>query len=127
MTNTDPYESSLVRSLGLTWVGRIRVPKFETFPPSIRSADFAIILDELCICGFKLSDEFSLLKTRKFLFNSFAEVTDKQLKSSEDFVWAIDIPLTGKLIIDVEFHDLKTISPEVVYSLSRSILYLVFE
>ncbi|KAE8731491.1 BTB/POZ domain-containing protein [Hibiscus syriacus] len=39
------------------------------------------------------------------------EITDKQLKSSEDFVWPINVPLTGKFIIDVEFLDLKTASP----------------
>lgn len=40
------------------------------------------------------------------------EVTDKQLKNNEDFVWAIDVPLTtGKFIIDVEFLDLKAASP----------------
>ncbi|XP_062017462.1 BTB/POZ domain-containing protein At1g55760 [Rosa rugosa] len=36
------------------------------------------------------------------------EITDKQLKTNEDFVWAIEVPLTGKFIIDVEFLDLKT-------------------
>ncbi|KAE8654155.1 BTB/POZ domain-containing protein [Hibiscus syriacus] len=41
------------------------------------------------------------------------EITDKQLKSSEDFVWPIEVPLTGKFIIDVEFLDLKTASPNV--------------
>lgn len=40
------------------------------------------------------------------------EVTDKQIKSNEDFVWAIEVPLTGKFIIDVEFLDLKTASPD---------------
>ncbi|XP_051135120.1 BTB/POZ domain-containing protein At1g55760-like [Andrographis paniculata] len=35
------------------------------------------------------------------------EVIDKQLKSNEDFLWAIEVPLTGKFIIDVEFLDLK--------------------
>ncbi|XP_021905843.1 BTB/POZ domain-containing protein At1g55760 [Carica papaya] len=40
------------------------------------------------------------------------EITDKQLKSNEDFVWAIEVPLTGKIIIDVEFLDLKTTSPD---------------
>ncbi|XP_022877708.1 BTB/POZ domain-containing protein At1g55760-like isoform X1 [Olea europaea var. sylvestris] len=39
------------------------------------------------------------------------EVTDKQLKNNDDFVWAIEVPLTGKFIIDVEFLDLKTSSP----------------
>ncbi|KAJ7015406.1 hypothetical protein NC653_004648 [Populus alba x Populus x berolinensis] len=40
------------------------------------------------------------------------EVTDKQLKNNDDFVWAIDVPLTtGKFIIDVEFLDLKAASP----------------
>ncbi|KAM7499046.1 hypothetical protein LguiA_023460 [Lonicera macranthoides] len=40
------------------------------------------------------------------------EITDKQLKNNEDFVWALEVPLTGKFIIDVEFLDLKTASPE---------------
>ncbi|CAK7323856.1 unnamed protein product [Dovyalis caffra] len=39
------------------------------------------------------------------------EVTDKQLKNNDDFVWAIDVPLTGKFIIDVEFIDLKAACP----------------
>ncbi|CAM8948654.1 hypothetical protein QQ045_016958 [Rhodiola kirilowii] len=39
------------------------------------------------------------------------EVTDKLLKRNEDFIWGLDeVPLTGKLIIDVEFTDLKTAS-----------------
>lgn len=42
-----------------------------------------------------------------------AEITDKQLKNSDDFVWAIDVPLTGKFIVDVEFQDLKIASPTV--------------
>ncbi|KAK3011000.1 hypothetical protein RJ639_012937 [Escallonia herrerae] len=40
------------------------------------------------------------------------EITDKQLKNNDDFVWAIEVPLTGKFIIDVEFVDLKTACPE---------------
>ncbi|KAJ4828708.1 hypothetical protein Tsubulata_029676 [Turnera subulata] len=43
--------------------------------------------------------------------NFAAEITDKQIKSNDDFVWAIEVPLTGKFIIDVEFLDLKTASP----------------
>ncbi|MBA0705722.1 hypothetical protein Golax_017896 [Gossypium laxum] len=39
------------------------------------------------------------------------EIKDKQLKSNDDFVWPIEVPLTGKFIIDVEFLDLKTASP----------------
>ncbi|KAM0070670.1 putative chromatin remodeling & transcription regulator BTB-POZ family [Helianthus debilis subsp. tardiflorus] len=39
------------------------------------------------------------------------EIRDKQLKSNGDFVWAIEVPLAGKFIIDVEFLDLKTLSP----------------
>ncbi|MBA0550301.1 hypothetical protein Golob_021257 [Gossypium lobatum] len=39
------------------------------------------------------------------------EIKDKQLKSNEDFVWPIEVPLTGKFIIDVEFLDLKIASP----------------
>ncbi|KAK2639989.1 hypothetical protein Ddye_027784 [Dipteronia dyeriana] len=40
------------------------------------------------------------------------EITDKQLKNNDDFVWSIEVPLTGKFIIDVEFLDLKTASPD---------------
>ncbi|KAI8012063.1 BTB/POZ domain-containing protein [Camellia lanceoleosa] len=39
------------------------------------------------------------------------EITDKQLKNNDDFVWAIEVPLTGKFIIDVEFLDLKIARP----------------
>lgn len=42
-----------------------------------------------------------------------AEITDRRLKNNEDFVWAIEVPLTGKFIIDVEFLDLKITSPDV--------------
>lgn len=39
------------------------------------------------------------------------EITDKEIKNNEDFVWALEVPLTGKFIIDVEFIDLKIGSP----------------
>ncbi|XP_043703017.1 BTB/POZ domain-containing protein At1g55760-like [Telopea speciosissima] len=39
------------------------------------------------------------------------EITDKQIKNNDDFVWTIETPLTGKFIIDVEFLDLKAASP----------------
>ncbi|CAN6448219.1 unnamed protein product [Victoria cruziana] len=42
----------------------------------------------------------------------YPEISDKLLKSSEDFVWPLDISLAGKFIIDVEFLDLKIIPPE---------------
>ena len=41
----------------------------------------------------------------------YAEIKDKQIKNSDDFIWAIEVPLTGKFVIDVEFLDLKTASP----------------
>lgn len=47
------------------------------------------------------------------LLSLIVEIKDKQLKSNEDFVWQIEVPLTGKFIIDVEFLDLKTASPNV--------------
>lgn len=42
-----------------------------------------------------------------------AEVTDKVLTSSENFVWTIEAPLTGKFIIDIEFLDMKIAPPDV--------------
>ncbi|CAN1847918.1 BTB/POZ domain-containing protein At1g55760 [Linum perenne] len=39
------------------------------------------------------------------------QITDRLLKNNDDFVWAIEVPLTGKFIIDVEFLDLKASSP----------------
>lgn len=38
------------------------------------------------------------------------DVSDKLVKSNEDFVWTIENSLTGKFIIDVEFLDLKIAS-----------------
>lgn len=38
-------------------------------------------------------------------------VVDKRLKNSEDFVWAIETPLAGKFIINVDFINLKTADP----------------
>uniref|UniRef100_A0A7N0TXU2 BTB domain-containing protein n=1 Tax=Kalanchoe fedtschenkoi TaxID=63787 RepID=A0A7N0TXU2_KALFE len=41
---------------------------------------------------------------------SHPEVKDQTLRSNHDFVWAVESPLTGKFIIEVEFRDLKTAS-----------------
>ncbi|PWA80288.1 SKP1/BTB/POZ domain-containing protein [Artemisia annua] len=51
----------------------------------------------------------SLLGGRKTLVHP--EVKDKQFKSGEAFVWALEVPLTGRFIVDVEFLDLKITSP----------------
>ncbi|XP_022941197.1 BTB/POZ domain-containing protein At1g55760-like [Cucurbita moschata] len=40
------------------------------------------------------------------------DIIDKQLKNNDDFIWPIEVPLTGKFIIDIEFIDLKIASPE---------------
>lgn len=40
------------------------------------------------------------------------EVIDKRIKTNEDFLWTIEVPLTGKIIIDVEFLDLKVLSQD---------------
>ena len=58
-----------------------------------------------------MDDSFTLRFS--FMLYMHAEITDKQLKNNDDFVWAIEVPLTGKIIIDVEFLDLKIASPEV--------------
>nr|XP_043608422.1 BTB/POZ domain-containing protein At1g55760-like [Erigeron canadensis] len=39
------------------------------------------------------------------------EIRDKPLKSGEGFVWALEVPLQGRFIIDVEFLDLKITAP----------------
>ncbi|AAF79503.1 F20N2.15 [Arabidopsis thaliana] len=43
---------------------------------------------------------------------SHPEVIDKRIKTNEDFIWTIEVPLTGKIIIDVEFLDLKVLSQD---------------
>ncbi|CAI8596775.1 unnamed protein product [Vicia faba] len=40
------------------------------------------------------------------------EIKDKVIKSNEDFVWSLEVPLSGKFIIDVDFLDLKIASPD---------------
>lgn len=53
------------------------------------------------------------LKNSRICFDIYAEITDRQLKNNDDFVWAIEVPLTGKFIIDVEFLDLKIAPTDV--------------
>lgn len=59
-------------------------------------------------------------------FNDFsnAEVIDKRIKTNEDFLWTIEVPLTGKIIIDVEFLDLKVLSQDVSVCLITSEILL---
>ncbi|GAV90398.1 BTB domain-containing protein [Cephalotus follicularis] len=40
------------------------------------------------------------------------EIIDKRLKNNDDCIWGIEVPLTGRFIIEVEFLDLKTAPPE---------------
>lgn len=47
------------------------------------------------------------------IYSNDAEVIDKRIKTNEDFLWTIEVPLTGKIIIDVEFLDLKVLSQDV--------------
>lgn len=48
------------------------------------------------------------------------------IKTNEDFVWAVEVPLTGKFIIEIEFLDLKTASPDVCIYLILISLSLIF-
>lgn len=47
-----------------------------------------------------------------------------QLKNSDDFVWATDTLFTGRIIIDVEFLDLKTVPPSVSTHISPCSVYV---
>lgn len=49
-------------------------------------------------------------------FYSCAVIFDKQLKSNDDFVWAVENFFSGRFIVDVEFLDLKIASPSVRHS-----------
>ena len=65
-------------------------------------------------CNANQEDEFTCdFCLTGFIFFANTEIANRQLKGSDDFVWAIEVPLTGKFIIDVEFLDLKTASPDV--------------
>jgi hypothetical protein len=55
-----------------------------------------------------------------------AEIKDKVIKSNEDFVWSLEIPLSGKFIIDVDFLDLKIASPDVYAYYLSLIILLIF-
>lgn len=47
------------------------------------------------------------------------------IKSNEDFVWSIEVPLSGKFIIDVDFLDLKIAGPDV-YAQDLSFIIIDF-
>ncbi|XP_072981057.1 BTB/POZ domain-containing protein At1g55760 [Typha angustifolia] len=65
--------------------------------------------DKPPIASFIIKLVSSSSPTRKTLVHP--GICDKQLKSNDDFVWAIDTLITGRLVIDVEFLDLKTLPP----------------
>ncbi|KAD4386332.1 hypothetical protein E3N88_26501 [Mikania micrantha] len=64
--------------------------------------------DNLPIASFNIR-VISLSGGRKTLVHP--EIRDKQLRSGEGFVWVLDVKLTGRFIVDLEFLDLKTASP----------------
>ena len=49
-------------------------------------------------------------------FDSCVVICDKQFKSNDDFVWAVENFFSGRFIVDVEFLDLKIASPSVNHS-----------
>lgn len=61
-------------------------------------------------CSFFYLYQFPILRWLLLLWSG---VVDKRLKNSEDFVWAIETPLAGKFIINVDFINLKTADPNV--------------
>ncbi|KAL8215680.1 hypothetical protein R6Q57_022517 [Mikania cordata] len=63
--------------------------------------------DNLPIASFNIR-VISLSGGRKTLVHP--EIRDKQLRSGEGFVWVLDVKLTGRFIVDLEFLDLKTAS-----------------
>uniref|UniRef100_A0A1J3H865 BTB/POZ domain-containing protein n=1 Tax=Noccaea caerulescens TaxID=107243 RepID=A0A1J3H865_NOCCA len=62
------------------------------------------------VASFALRVVSSAAGDRKAL--SHPEVIDKRIKTNEDFIWTIEVPLTGKIIIDLEFLDLKVLSQD---------------
>ncbi|RWW30748.1 hypothetical protein GW17_00004664 [Ensete ventricosum] len=63
------------------------------------------------VASFNIKLVFSSSPNRRTIVHP--AVCDKQLKNTDDFVWAIDNSFTGRFIIDIEFLDLKTVSPSV--------------
>ncbi|KAK4278237.1 hypothetical protein QN277_016107 [Acacia crassicarpa] len=43
---------------------------------------------------------------------TYSEIKDRLIKPNEEFAWQVEVPQTGKFIIDIEFLDLKTASPK---------------
>eukprot|EP01018_Ginkgo_biloba_P009668 Gb_11912 [translate_table: standard] len=57
---------------------------------------------------------FVELQGNMFAWKGFSpKIIDKVLKSSEDFVWPVELPFHGKFIIEVDFMDLKVAGPNV--------------
>ncbi|GJS49816.1 BTB/POZ domain-containing protein [Tanacetum coccineum] len=89
------------------WNWRLVIEKNRTLQIKLYPEVSGLTKDNPPIASFIIR-VVSSLGGRKAL--THPEIRDKQLKSSEDFVWALEVPLTGKFIIDVEFLDLKSAS-----------------
>ncbi|KAL5192771.1 BTB/POZ domain-containing protein [Glycine soja] len=79
-------------------------------------------IDNFGPCSYKKSDPFKLGIWNWIIhpfFDSFFEspqlhispVQEKLLRTHDDFVWPVDTTFVGRLIIDVEFLDLKICPP----------------
>lgn len=69
--------------------------------------------------SFGLTFSFAYLYKLILHFNS--AVHERLLRTSDDFVWPIDITFQGRFIIDVEFLDLKI---GTVYMSSSQVYYI---
>lgn len=75
------------------------------------------LVDSVPIASFNIC-VVTLLTRRQILLHK--EIRDEQLKygHKEEFVWKIEVPSSGRFIIDIEFLDLKIASPKDGKSIS---------
>ncbi|XP_076882567.1 BTB/POZ domain-containing protein At1g55760-like [Bidens hawaiensis] len=89
------------------WNWHLVVEKSRSFSTKLYPEIKNLTRDSYPIASFNIR-LISSFGGRKVLVHP--EVRDKQLKTSDDFIWVLEVPSTGKFIIEIEFLDLKTAS-----------------
>ncbi|KAJ8461296.1 hypothetical protein OPV22_034222 [Ensete ventricosum] len=108
ISSSGTYRKSDPFKVGL-WNWYLTVEKNKQLYVKLYPEMSSLTREQPPVASFNIKLVFSSSPNRRTIVHP--AVCDKQLKNTDDFVWAIDNSFTGRFIIDIEFLDLKTVSP----------------
>ncbi|XP_042457139.1 BTB/POZ domain-containing protein At1g55760-like isoform X1 [Zingiber officinale] len=102
------YRRSDLFKIGL-WNWYLAIEKSKQLYVKLYPENSSLTRENPPIASFNIKVVFPLTPNRQTLIHP--AISDKRLRNNNDFVWAIDTLLTGRFIIDLEFLDLKILTP----------------